>query len=170
MYFLDFDRTIFKTDDFIEYLKYRPGTEHLSSLEEPELASTLDAMAVRGELTFEPGELRQFVYADSPEFLRFAGNEATIITFGNTALQKIKIQSALHGIPRISVFYTDTVRKGLYLLPRLASYGKSVLVDDSAVELESAADCLGLGLYEMRRDKEPGDGRWPVISSLNELP
>ncbi len=172
MYFLDFDYTIFNSGAFIAHLLERPGTMHLRAHPEEELAGILNELSIKGDLAFEPDELKPFVYPDVPEFLRMAGNEAVILTFGNPALQRMKITNALAGIPRVSALYTDAVRKGEFMKDRIGMYGNSIVfVDDRAVELaDMAAHCPQVRLFEMRRDDAPGDGRWPVIRSLIELP
>lgn len=173
MYFLDFDRTLFDTNSFIEYLRTRPGTEHIfaEDTEEP-IARTLGLIAESGDLSFAAGELSRFVYPDVPEFLRMLGNEAAIVTHGNPVFQKMKITSALAGIPRVSALYAGEEWKGPFLAPRYASYGGAqTFTDDSPLELESVeAHCSGIRLFEMRRDDAPGDGRWPVVRGLSELP
>lgn len=152
-YYLDFDRTVFNTDAFIAHWEQRAvdrgGTEPI----------------------FVPGELSQFLYPDAAQFLRDKENAVTIITFGEQALQEAKIKSALHGIPRMAVMYTGIVRKGEFLAPHTHLHHDAVLVDDSPEELEVlAAQCPDLGLYEMRRDGGVGDGRWPVVRLVSELP
>lgn len=170
-YYVDFDRTIFDTDAFITYLKDRDDTKAHTELPEMELAAVLDAMAVEGSLRFELGELSRFLYPDAASFLREKENAVTIITFGNKHLQEIKIKSVLYGIPRMSVMYTGDVRKGAYLAPHTHLHADALLIDDSPLELEVLArECPSLALFEMRRDGGAGDGRWPVVGSLAELP
>ena len=173
MYFLDFDRTLFDTERFITYLTQRTGTEHFfwGSSEAP-LAQAFEMIADTSELAFAPGELAPFVYPDVPEFLRMLGNEAVIVTHGNPVFQKMKIISALAGIPRISALYVGNEPKGLFLAPRYAGYSsEQIFTDDTPPELESvAAHCPSIRLFEMRRDGGPGDGRWPVARSLIGLP
>lgn len=173
MYFLDFDRTLFDTNSFIEYLRSRPGTEHLFTQDaKVPILQALGRMSESGTLSFAPGELSRFVYPDVPEFLRLLGNEATILTRGNPEFQRIKVASSLAGIPRISALYVNEERKGSFLAPRLDSYGGHVVfTDDTLDELESVSmHCPRVRSFEMRRDDAPGDGRWPVIRSLSELP
>src|SRR3989338_5296582 len=133
MYFLDFDRTLFDTEAFV--------------------ASMQSRLAVPDDLTFAPGELAPFVYPDVPEFLRMLGNEAVIVTHGNPVFQKMKIISALAGIPRISALYVGNEPKGLFLAPRYAGYSsEQIFTDDTPPELESvAAHCPSIRLFEMRR-------------------
>ncbi len=164
-YFLDFDRTLFDTDSFVAYLAGRSRTSDPPPLTEAELIHEAEG------ISFEPGELSQFLYEDAARFLREKENATTIITFGNARFQEMKIKSALYGIPRMSVMYTDGVHKGDYLSPHTHLHTGAVLTDDFPSELEIlASTCPTLGLYEMRRDGEAGDGRWPVIRSLSELP
>ncbi len=170
-YFLDFDRTLFDTDSFIAYLAERPDVGAAVQQEEMALAALLDARAKDGSLTFEPGELSRFLFSDAAAFLREKENAVTIITFGNPALQEIKVKSALYGIPRMSVMYTGAVRKGEFLAPHTHLHEGAIAVDDSPLELELlASSCAPIDLYEIRRDIGAGDGRWPVIGSLAELP
>ena len=169
-YFLDFDRTLFDTDSFITYLSERSDIGAATQQEEMTLAALLDERAKDGSLTFEPGELSRFLYADAAAFLREKENAVTIITFGNAALQEIKVKSALFGIPRIAVMYTGAVRKGAFLAPHTHLHEDAIAVDDSPLELEQLEKlCKPMRLYEMRRDGMKGDGRWPVLSSLQDL-
>lgn len=171
MYYLDFDRTLFDTVAYMEYLKTRPGTSKYASLAAPEHARALDADVRDGVLTFEPGELSRFLYPDGAQCLRDKENAATIITFGNRFLQEAKVKSATYGIPRVSAMYTSEIRKGAHLAPHVHLHRDAVLADDSVLELEIlAAECPGIRLFEVRRDEREGDGRWPVIRSLAELP
>lgn len=170
-YYLDFDRTLFDTDSFIAYVKGRADLSHLAFLQETELSESLNAAAVAGALAFEPGELSRFLYPDAAQFLRDKENAASIITFGKRRLQELKVKSALHGIPRVSAIYTDSLQKGRYLAPHVHLHVDAILVDDSQEELEIlAAECPSLLLYEIRREGRAGDGRWPVIRTLAELP
>ncbi len=145
-YFLDFERTLFNTDAF--------------------------AARIRSGIPVAPEELKSFVYADVPEFLRMAGNEAIIVTSGSQAEQLPKIEQALAGIPRLSVLCVGVTPKGEYLKDRMRAYGSSpVFTDDSLSQLESVSQhCPQAKVFEMRRDGGAGDGRWPVIRSLTELP
>ena len=171
MYFLDFDRTVFDTDSFVEYLKSRE--ESRGFFESAGDTGEALATAVRtGALSLAPGELAPFLYPDAAAFLREKENSVMLITYGDPAFQKAKIQSAIAGIPRISVMYTGmVVRKGEFLAPYIGNYGQCLLVDDQPEELAQLADkCPDLGLYEIRRDSRPGDGRFTVIQRLSELP
>ena len=152
MYFLDFDRTLFDTEAFV--------------------ASMQSRLAVPDDLTFAPGELSPFVYPDVPEFLRLLGNEAVIVTHGNPVLQRMKVESALTGIPRISALYVDQELKGPHVATCLAGSGVPALFsDDTPRELASVETCCpNIRLFEMRRDGGVGDGRWPVVRSLFDLP
>lgn len=151
-YFLDFEKTLFDTDAFARYVTERAG-------------STDEG------LVFAPGELSPFLYPDAATFLREKENAVTIITSGDSSLQEPKIKSALFGIPRMSVMYTGEARKGAYLAPHTHLHAGALAVDDSPAELAILAEeCPPIKLYEMRRDGGAGDGRWPVIRTLSELP
>lgn len=171
MYFLDFDRTVFDTDTFIEYLSTHPIAGQWSHLPEMEFAGMLNTAVADGVLYFTPGELSQFLYQDAARFLRDKENGVMLITYGNAALQRAKVDSALTGIPRISTMYTGEVRKGEFIAPHIGMYGAApVFVDDTVLELEIlSARCPNATLYEMRRDGKPGDGHWPVLTSLAGL-
>jgi FMN phosphatase YigB (HAD superfamily) len=173
VYFLDFDRTLFDSDAFVAHVLERHGGTYHAKEPEERLQAAVAASFEKADIAFAPGELAPFVYRDVPEFLRAAGNEAIILTFGNPALQKLKIENALAGIPRVSVLYTNDRRKGMFLKERIAAYAGSspVFVDDRTIELEDMErECPSVRLFEMRRDGGVGDGRWPVIHSLSELP
>jgi hypothetical protein len=171
MYFLDFDRTTFDTDSFIVYLQKHPIAGKFTELNELGLAQRLNEAVLSSELTFAPGELSQFLYGDAARFLRDKENAVMLITFGNPALQKAKVESALYGIPRITTIYTGDVRKGDFIAPHIGMYGQSpVFVDDSATELEILSmRCPGARVLEMRRDGATPDGRWEALSDLSSL-
>ncbi len=171
MYFIDFDRTAFDTDSFVSYLASHPFAQKFNGLPELELARVLNEAVMAGELSFAPGELAPFLYADAAQFLREKENSVMLITYGNAAFQRAKVESAIYGIPRISTIYTGEVRKGDYIAPHIGMYGATpTFVDDSVVELEILAQkCPDAQIIEMRRNSEPGDGRWPVILNLRSL-
>lgn len=188
-YFLDFDRTLFATDAYNASLPDEPALTPFAEQLRATIAQGRDQTlsggterieawekvsdAIRsGALTFPPGVLARFLYADVPEFLRALGNEAIIVTYGEVERQRIKIESALAGIPRITALYTGTVMKSDFLRTWSGyNAGPSLFVDDRPAELEGlAATFPDMKLYEMRRDGKEGDGRWPVIYSLTDLP
>lgn len=172
MYFLDFDRTAFDTQSFTEYVKTLPTVITFADLSENEFSKALNSSVLKKELIFAPGELSRFLYEDAGRFLRDKENGVMLITYGNEALQRAKVESALYGIPRISTIYTGDVRKGDCLAPHIGMYGQSpVFVDDSIEELEIfSTKCPNAQVFEMRRDGTVADGRWSVIHSLDELP
>lgn len=173
MYFLDFDRTLFDTEAFFPFITSR-FSEPLPRTDDGQahLATSLARKVASGELAFAPGELASFVYPDVPEFLRALGNEAVIVTYGDEGLQRAKILSALAGIPRVSAIYVGAHRKGPPIAARLGASGtRALFVDDTPLELESVeTHCPEVTLYEMRRDRDAGDGRWQVVHSLYGLP
>lgn len=146
-YYIDFERTCFDTDAFSAY------------------------MEGRGAEDFAPGELSQFLYPDAAQFLRDKENAVTIITSGSLASHGAKTKSALHGIPRMSVMYTDGVAKGRFLAPHTHLHNDAVFADDSVEELRVLAElCPQLRLYEVRREGGEGSGTWPVVHTLAQLP
>lgn len=188
-YFLDFDRTLFDSDAYNEYLLTLPACASLhDELREVlgegrdqtkvptekrmEVWDKLTDLIKNGTLSFAPGELSQFVYHDVPEFLRMMGNEAIIITYGEKIRQKVKIDSALAGIVRLTVLYTEDLLKADYLLkyPHLVP-AQAIFVDDLAEHLEGVENAFPqVQLFEMRRDGKKGDGKWKAVHSLTELP
>ena len=170
-YYLDFDRTLFDTDSLYAYVEKREGRPLFEGLRKDQYAATLHRMTREGKLTFAPGEVSQFLYPDAVQFLREKENAVTIITHGDLLFQEMKVKSALYGIPRMSVIYTGDMRKGAYLAPHAHLHEGAIAVDDLPLELEGyATNAAPIQLFEMRRDGAPGDGRWPVIHSLTELP
>ncbi len=189
MYFLDFDRTLFDTDAYnaslIDEEGCAPFRDELERVVRAGRDETLVGGAERmmtwekvsnavrcGALAFPEGYLSRFLYGDVTELLRNLGNEAVIVTFGEVERQRVKVESALAGVVRLTVLYTGDKPKAEYLSSWPGYYGQeAVFVDDRAVELEGLAGAYpSLKLYEMRRDGGQGDGRWPVIRSLSELP
>jgi len=169
IYFLDFDRTMFDTDAFIRDLRLKDTS--LDACAPTQLASVLEDRIRQGVLSFEPGELAPYVYPDAAQFLRDKENAVAVITYGPRAFQEAKTKSAFHGIPRVSVMYTENVRKGPFLAPHTHLHRDAVLADDTVEELELLTEaCPDIRLFEMRRDGASGDGRWPVIRALTELP
>jgi hypothetical protein len=188
-YLLDFDRTLFDTDAYNRSLLDEPACAPFRD----ELATMLDqpysALGSRdparlavwekvseafstGALSFSPGQLAAYVYADVPEFLRQAGNDAIILTFGEPVRQHAKIESALSGVPRLTVFYTGDLLKADFLKGQGGYFGsRPVFVDDRPEELLHVQEAFPqFALYEMRRDGKEGDGAWPVLHSLSNLP
>lgn len=151
MYFFDFDRTLFDTDSFKKDYTEAVQTRKLSA---------------------PHGALAKYVYPDVPEILRALGNEAVIITYGDVAWQRAKVESALADIVRLTVLYAGDAVKAEFLKQWPGYYGAPAqFIDDTVEELDSVAAAFpAIKNYEMRRDGGAGDGRWPVIRSLFELP
>jgi hypothetical protein len=185
-YFLDFDRTLFDTDAFnralVDMPACAPFCNELRVLTSTPLSSDdvsrkavwkkVNETIESGALSFAPGELAQFVYKDTLEFLRAVGDDAIIMTYGDPLRQRTKIESALADILPSRVFYTGESFKGPFLEAQDAyADARSVFVDDWVRELEGVAALFpDFLLYEMRRNGGEGDGRWPVIHSLLDLP
>lgn len=148
MYLVDFAGTLFDLSAFTAYER------------------------TRGQGPYVPGELSPFLYQDAAAFLMDKGNSVIIVTAADKVADADFMTSALHGIPRMSVMYTSGKLKGEHLAPYISMYGSSpVFVDDSIEHLASMAQhCPQAQLFEMRRDGGAGDGRWPVITRLSELP
>ncbi len=136
---LDFDRTIFDTDTFIDYcFKKLPSLkDHIG--EELELAALANSHILNGNLRFEPGELRQFLYPDVMAFLEKRNpQDLAILTWGNEDLQRSKVEST--GIvDRFSrVVYTSEL-KGHAIKKLLPLPQPIVFVDDDGMQLDSVA-------------------------------
>ncbi len=150
-YFIDFDRTIFDTPSFKKALRRRDTfLLHL------------------GLLKMSPDDVKKFLYSDVEGFL--ASHDCTIVTYGVKSFITAKVISALAHFPHVDVIYT-THRKGPVIKKICESRkGAYTFIDDMHFQLESVSkECPDIKVYEMRRDSMKGDGRWPVIHSLNEL-
>ena len=170
-YFLDFDRTLFDTDAFKLYLAEREHDPSITGEPEFDVGRSLNELVSSGGLTFAPGELSRFIYTDVKEFFTRVGEDALIVTFGNAALQKVKVESAFVDLS-IEVLYTGDVLKGDFLrtFPQYRDV-EAIYADDRPHELERMSEiCPRIRGHEMRRDGAAGDGRWPVVHSLAELP
>lgn len=111
------------------------------------------------------------IYADVPEFLREMGNEAIVVSSSRSS-ERSHIEHLLVGIVRLTVLCTDGAAKADFLAGWPGYHGgPAIVVDDRVAELTALAERFPmLKLYEMRRDGLAGDGRWPAIRSLAELP
>lgn len=189
MILLDFDRTLFDTDAFYKFLineeacaaykdelaiLFEKKREKVFSTEDErtKLLDRITASIVDGSLQFPPGSLTQFLYPDVVLFLKSMENNAIVITHGERVRQQAKVEGALSGIPRLTIWYTELAPKAEFLAHTTAWLGpKPLLVDDLPQELERVnVTRPDFTLIEMRRDREKGDGRWPVAHSLGELP
>lgn len=112
------------------------------------------------------------LYNDAATFLRDKENASTIIvSAGKRGDREPAVKQVLEGIPRMSVMYTEGVSAADYLAPHTHLHNDALLVDSDPAELEFlATSCPLIAPYELRRDGGAGDGRWPVVRSLSELP
>lgn len=202
IYFLDFDRTLFDTDAFNASLPDEPGCAAFADELREVIAQGRDQTLTGGEnrlrawkkvsealqdgtLAFSPGYLERFLYADAKEFLRSLGNEAIVITYGDEHLQRMKVESALANVVRVTTVYTGTVPKAEFLSSWPGYHGQeAVFVDDRDAELiELARKYPNMKLFKMHRagartaprsvEGAPlfeSEGRWKLIRSLSELP
>jgi hypothetical protein len=183
-YFLDFDLTLFDTTRFRAAVKKRPTVRELfhqlhevlpsvfvRNNKEPRFRrflTTLGTFITHGRLLFTPQELREFLYADAPAFLKT--HDCTIVTYGVRAFITAKVTTALTDLPVTTIVYTS--RKKGSTLHKLSKdlEEKCVFVDDKVFQLESVSRwCPKLDVIEIRRDDGAGDGRWRTIHGLNEL-
>ncbi|HYE23443.1 MAG TPA: hypothetical protein VEA92_03300 [Candidatus Paceibacterota bacterium] len=183
-YFLDFDRTVFDTDAFKRSMSKRPTLLELlrqfdaaaveflrhdpNHTRRRKFLRTWGTFLSHGRFTFTPDELRHFLYSDVEPFLH--SHTCTIVTYGVRAFITAKVTAALSGLPVTDVVYTS--RKKGRTIARLcaAEEGPCTFVDDMHFQLESvSAWCPNVHVIEIRRNKDAGDGRWPVIHSLDEL-
>ncbi len=188
LYFIDFDRVIFDTDAYNESLLGHQGAEDFrdelqvalqegrdetltgGDIRSEAWARVSDAIR-KGTLAFTPGELTRFVYPDAIQAIRALENNGVVITYGEPDHQKAKVESALAGVPRLTVLYTGLMGKADYLEGWPGYYGaEAVFVDDRVIELISVSERFpNIRCIEMRRDGTVGDGRWSVIHSLSAL-
>ncbi len=185
-YFLDFDRTIFDTPAFKRAFKSRPSiSELLHQLKEAIAEAfsatrslsrrriftrTLGTYFSHGRFFFVPEELRTYLYPDAVKFFGEHAKECSIVTYGVQAFITAKVTSALADLSIADVVYTH--RKKGPVIRRLTENqeGPFIFIDDAHFQLESVSKaCPKVQCFEIRRDGNPGDGRWPVISSLDDL-
>ncbi len=171
-YFLDFDYTLFDADAFVAHLIAHAGDPPAGTFTEEWVEKAFAALSARGALGSVPNDLQSFLYPDVAPFFKEKGEAVDVITFGNPRIQAVKVENALATIPYRHVWYTGQMRKGEFMKEKgCLSEGNIIVVDDRPLELENlAAHCPSVQLYEMRRDGAAGDGRWPVVRSLNNLP
>jgi hypothetical protein len=185
-YYLDFDRTIFDTPAFKRMLAARPTIlqlwtqlqEVLEEIADPAgtgskrkaFGEALGTFLSTGRFIFMPDELRKYLYPDVPEFLRKHGENCTIVTYGVQAFIMAKVTNALTEFPLDKIVYTSR-RKGRTIRKLTEEEsGPYAFVDDAIFQLASVTKwCPNVSVVEIRRDGKPGDGRWKVIRSLDEL-
>jgi hypothetical protein len=185
-YFLDFDRTIFDTPAFKKTVAKRPTVMELFDQSKEVIkelagqtqtdskrrifAKTFGNFISHGRFAFMPDELRTFLYPDVPPFFAKNAKNCIIVTYGVRAFITAKVTTALSDFPLENIVYT--ARKKGRTIRRLCkgSEGPFTYVDDAHFQLESVQKyCPSIKIIEIRRDKRAGDGRWPVIHSLDEL-
>lgn len=107
-------------------------------------------------------------YADAPEVLRALGNEAVIVTRDPEPF----VRESLKEVVRLTVLSVGGASKASYLKTWPGYTGApAVFADDSPSELAELAEAFpAMKLFEVRRDGGTGDGRFPVIRTLAELP
>lgn len=171
-WFLDFDRTIFDTDRFIRHVHRNNLGSH--SLGEGAIGKIWNELVKSGKLKFFPGELTSFLYQDALEFFKRHPGECVIMTYNNPALQKAKIKSSFFEVitPEPKVLYTLQQRKGHFLEDILKRFTTPYrFVDDSVDELLLVGkSCMGVEIYEMRRDDKAGMAVYRTLKSFDELP
>ncbi|MDB5195300.1 MAG: hypothetical protein JWO84_484 [Parcubacteria group bacterium] len=183
-YFLDFDRTVYDTDAFKKSVARRPtflelirqfeaavlefARPHATMTRRRRFLRTWGTFLSHGRFTFTPEELKQFIYPDVPPFL--AAHDCTIVTYGVRAFITAKVTTALTDLPLTDIVYTS--RKKGRTIARLCAQAADdcTFIDDMLFQLASVAQwCPDVTVVEMRRNGGAGDGRWPVIRSLEEL-
>lgn len=179
-YYLDFDRTLFRTDDFYHFQKTHPFfCEHVALLQSLIDNTSTNRQAVNNTLyntmqkngfSFRKGEIAEYVYPDVVPFLNRYKDTVCIITFGHPDYQKMKIDASGLSSYVSELLLVDDVLKGAYFSSREPKESEFVFVDDSVEQLaDVAAHFPNAHVYEIRRDGKAGDGRFPVIHSLAEL-
>ncbi|MBI3573837.1 hypothetical protein HY090_02195 [Candidatus Kaiserbacteria bacterium] len=170
-YFLDFDRTLFDTSAFLAYLIKRENRTDIYDSSETDMATAFNAAAAAGLLSFVPGELAQFMFPDAEAFLDVHQRESVVVTFGNPALQRAKLENVFSSRPELNIVYTGEERKGPFILRLMKEYPAPYsFFDDKPVELASVGSVSSdIALYEVRRDAAVGSGSYLVLHSFEDL-
>lgn len=136
---LDFDRTIFDTEAFIESVERRdPTLGALSASSLPRNTKVSESVR-RGDLSFKRGELTRFLYPGVIGFLKDHRSDGLILlTWGNTDLQKAKVESADIEAYFTKIMYT-VEPKGVELKRSLPLPHPIIFVDDDGIQLDSVA-------------------------------
>ncbi|MBP7741137.1 MAG: NAD(+)/NADH kinase [Candidatus Pacebacteria bacterium] len=185
-YFIDFDRTIFDTDRFKRDVAKRPPLKTLLSQvgeivreffsstktisRRRILSRSFGTYASHGRFSFLPADLQQYLYPDVVPFLEKYGENCTVVTYGVRAFITAKVTTALSGYNLKNIVYTR--RKKGRTIRRLCKdeTGPFMFIDDAVFQLVSVqAFCPFVEVREMRRGGGSGDGRWPVLHSLNDI-
>jgi len=130
---------------------------------------TLGTFLSHGRFVLSPQDLKKYLYPEVAAFL--ADHNCTIVTYGVEMFIRAKVISALTDLPVQNVVYTSR-RKGptIRRLTEDKEAAPFVFVDDARFQLESVARwCPEVIVIEIRRDSLPGDGRWPVAHTLDDL-
>lgn len=163
-YFLDFDKTLFDVLRAVPYLLAKP---ECAGLVGPPYRFALDALVVAGALSLHRGELTPYLFPDAEAFVQ--NHDCIIVTAGPVLWQRTKVESIF---PGVRTLYTGDLPKGSFVQDALSgATGPSCFVDDTVEQLDSVAEhAPQVQLFEMRRDGQPGSGKYPVVRSLSELP
>lgn len=180
MFFLDFDLTIFKTYSFASDViakDPRFAKEVEVALKTPSgspergvLWDHLGDALEKEEVTFSTHEAPKYVFEDVWPFLESNGKNAVIVTHGNEAFQRFKVENSGVGEMVNNQMYIQGL-KG----PALQEvYGESkpegIFIDDTKEQLESvASECPWLQVVEMRRDGKEALGAFDVVHDFSEL-
>ena len=174
-YFLDFDRTLFNTDEFftiniknavlklgvteeqwkVSYEKVRQGgytfAKHMKEL-------LLSEEKTRHVLN---NDLTQYVYADVVEFLEKAkadGITLFLVSLGNPEWQRYKIMGSQIDTYFKEMFFTSKEgTKAEYIYEYVNKFQRIVVVDDNSVELNAVKDAIPtIETYLIDRTSEDG--------------
>jgi hypothetical protein len=169
-YFLDFDRTLFDTDRFLPALLSDPAYGDVSQLSLSDIGAAIQTRFERGALSFKEGELRRYLFSDVADFVQ--SRDCVIVTAGPLAWQKAKVESALPGARALYAEGASDAPKGPLVRDAMRGLpGPFCFVDDTDLQLDSVkASCPDARLFRMERYGGAGDGAYPVVRSLAELP
>lgn len=135
---LDFDRTIFDTEGFIEYFLNKAPKLRMHPTKEELYVAATEAVTT-GQLSFKKGELDRFLFPDTVPFLAGRRKEDTILmTWGGEALQRAKVESLDIEKYFLRVIYTPNL-KGIAMKRLLPLPQPVVFVDDDGMQLDSVA-------------------------------
>lgn len=188
MYFLDFDRTLFNYEAFRAYFvdlpqmdQFRPRIQSLTGVSTPEakegrkkLWGEIDRWYASGGYEFKKEELARFLYDDALAFLEKHGSQVVIVTSGGEEIhyQKDKVASsgALALVKDAKFLPGRDLSKGYVVKELVREHrGNHTFIDDLPWQLDEVKrEAPEVSVIEMRRDRAPGCGRYPVIHSFED--
>lgn len=182
IYFLDFDRTLFNFDSFIEkviekYPEIKSDIESIAMFPSgaPERQVVWDKvfeLIQRRALSLSDEEFAACLFEDVLPFAEKHSKDIVIATSGNPEFQEYKLQKTLSQYAFQDILICDVnSRKGDMIHTWLGdNKPPAVFVDDSQKHLKSVSEkCPWISVLEMRRDTQSGSGEFPVVHALKNV-